>query len=201
MVMRLAFSVAVNRDPEILLIDEILAVGDAAFQTKCIEKVHEFRNAGKTLLCVSHSNMIRQLCDHAIWLDHGELILSGAVADVAEAYAGRQAAHAECKESLAGNTHRYAGRSRNCRSCCAVRIIRRHGGNSWRSRGSWKRPCRTSKPARSRRSGITPSSSGGCWTLRIAGSCALCSGPAGFWGTGRGAWANYCCILLCIRSI
>jgi ABC-type polysaccharide/polyol phosphate transport system ATPase subunit len=94
MVMRLAFSVAVNRDPEILLIDEILAVGDAAFQTKCIEKVHEFRNAGKTLLCVSHSNMIRQLCDRAIWLDHGELILSGAVADVAEAYAGRQAAHA-----------------------------------------------------------------------------------------------------------
>ena len=94
MVMRLAFSVAVNRDPEILLIDEILAVGDAAFQTKCIEKVHEFRNAGKTLLCVSHSNMIRQLCDRAIWLDHGELILSGAVPDVLEAYAGRQTATA-----------------------------------------------------------------------------------------------------------
>lgn len=94
MVMRLAFSVAINRDPEILLIDEILAVGDAAFQAKCIEKVHEFRNAGKTLLCVSHSNMIRQLCDRAIWLDHGELILSGAVADVLEAYAGRQTAPA-----------------------------------------------------------------------------------------------------------
>ena len=83
--MRLAFSVAINRDPEILPIDEILAVGDAAFQAKCIEKVHEFRNAGKTLLCVSHSNMIRQLCDRAIWLDHGELILSGAVPDVLEA--------------------------------------------------------------------------------------------------------------------
>jgi lipopolysaccharide transport system ATP-binding protein len=94
MVMRLAFSVAINRDPEILLVDEILAVGDAAFQAKCIEKVHEFRNAGKTLLCVSHSNMIRQLCDRAIWLDHGELILSGAVGDVLEAYAGRQTAPA-----------------------------------------------------------------------------------------------------------
>ena len=94
MVMRLAFSVAVNRNPEILLIDEVLAVGDAAFQAKCIEKVHEFRNAGKTLLCVSHSNMIRQLCDRAIWLDHGELVLSGAVADVLEAYAGRQTAPA-----------------------------------------------------------------------------------------------------------
>jgi len=94
MVMRLAFSVAINRDPEILLIDEILAVGDAAFQAKCIEKVHEFRNAGKTLLCVSHSSMIRQLCDRAIWLDHGELILSGAVADVMEAYTGRRTATA-----------------------------------------------------------------------------------------------------------
>jgi ABC-type polysaccharide/polyol phosphate transport system ATPase subunit len=94
MIMRLAFSVAINRDPEILLIDEILAVGDAAFQAKCIAKVHEFRNAGKTLLCVSHSNMIRELCDRAIWLDHGELILNGAVGDVLEAYAGRQTAPA-----------------------------------------------------------------------------------------------------------
>jgi len=94
MVMRLAFSVAINRDPEVLLIDEILAVGDAAFQAKCIEKVHEFRNAGKTLLCVSHSNLIRQLCDRAIWLDHGELLLSGTVTDVLEAYAGRQTATA-----------------------------------------------------------------------------------------------------------
>jgi ABC-type polysaccharide/polyol phosphate transport system ATPase subunit len=94
MMMRLAFSVAIHRDPEVLLIDEVLAVGDAAFQTKCIEKIHEFRNAGKTLLCVSHTTMIRQLCDRAIWLDHGELILSGAVADVLEAYAGRQTAPA-----------------------------------------------------------------------------------------------------------
>jgi ABC-type polysaccharide/polyol phosphate transport system ATPase subunit len=94
MMMRLAFSVAINRDPEVLLIDEILAVGDAAFQAKCIEKIHEFRNAGKTLLCVSHSTMIGQLCDRAIWLDHGELMLSGTVADVMEAYAGRQTAPA-----------------------------------------------------------------------------------------------------------
>ncbi len=94
MVMRLAFSVAINRDPEILLIDEILAVGDAAFQAKCIEKIHEFRNAGKTLLCVSHTSLIRQLCDRAIWLDHGELMLSGPVDEVLEAYAGRQIAPA-----------------------------------------------------------------------------------------------------------
>lgn len=94
MMMRLAFSVAVNRDPEILLVDEVLAVGDAAFQAKCVEKIHEFRNAGKSLLCVSHTSVIQQLCDRAIWLDHGELILSGSVTDVLEAYAGRQTAPA-----------------------------------------------------------------------------------------------------------
>jgi len=94
MVMRLAFSVAINRDPEVLLIDEVLAVGDAAFQAKCIERIHELRNSGKTLLCVSHTPMIGKLCDRAIWLDHGELILSGPVGDVLEAYAGRRTAHA-----------------------------------------------------------------------------------------------------------
>lgn len=92
MVMRLAFSVAINRDPDILLIDEVLAVGDSAFQAKCFQKIHEFRNAGKTLLFVSHTSMIQQLCDRAIWLDHGELILSGPVSDVLAAYAGRQTA-------------------------------------------------------------------------------------------------------------
>jgi lipopolysaccharide transport system ATP-binding protein len=96
MVMRLAFSVAVNTDPEILLIDEVLAVGDTVFQAKCFDKLHEFRNAGKTLLCVSHAaTVIRQLCDRAIWLDHGELVMSGSSADVAEAYAGCQSATAK----------------------------------------------------------------------------------------------------------
>ena len=95
MVMRLAFSVAIHTAPEVLLIDEVLAVGDAAFQAKCFEKLHEFRNAGKTLLCVSHATpIIQTLCDRALWLDHGELILSGSVADVSAAYAGQQTATA-----------------------------------------------------------------------------------------------------------
>jgi lipopolysaccharide transport system ATP-binding protein len=94
MTMRLAFSVAINRDPEVLLIDEVLAVGDAAFQAKCVEKIHDFRRAGKTLLFVSHSSMVKQLCDRALWLDHGELILSGPVTEVSTAYAGRQTAPA-----------------------------------------------------------------------------------------------------------
>ena len=95
MVMRLAFSVAIHTAPEVLLIDEVLAVGDAAFQAKCFEKLHEFRRSGKTLLCVSHAApIIQQLCDRALWLDHGELILSGSVADVSAAYAGQPTATA-----------------------------------------------------------------------------------------------------------
>ncbi|MGA3017506.1 MAG: ABC transporter ATP-binding protein [Bryobacteraceae bacterium] len=88
MIMRLAFSVAINMDPEILLIDEVLAVGDQAFQAKCFERIHQFRHAGKTLLCVSHAaGIVQELCDRAIWLDHGELMMSGRIRDVIEAYA------------------------------------------------------------------------------------------------------------------
>ena len=73
MIMRLAFSVAINMDPEVLLVDEVLAVGDTAFQEKCFERVRQVRHAGKTLMCVSHSTgMVQEMCDRAIWLDHGE---------------------------------------------------------------------------------------------------------------------------------
>lgn len=89
MVMRLAFSVAINMDPDVLLVDEILAVGDASFQEKCFRKVHEFRDSGRSLLCVSHAaGMVQQLCDKAIWLDHGEMVMSGTINEVLSAYAG-----------------------------------------------------------------------------------------------------------------
>jgi ABC-type polysaccharide/polyol phosphate transport system ATPase subunit len=92
MVLRLAFSVAINMDPEILIVDEVLSVGDSNFQTKCYERVTDLRNAGKTILAVSHaSQMIQQLCKRAIWLDAGELVMSGTVRDVMEAYAGSRA--------------------------------------------------------------------------------------------------------------
>jgi ABC-type polysaccharide/polyol phosphate transport system ATPase subunit len=92
MTMRLAFSVAINMDPDVLLVDEILAVGDAGFQEKCFQKVHEFRNSGRSLLCVSHApGMVQQLCDKAIWLDHGEMVMGGAIGDVLQAYNGHGA--------------------------------------------------------------------------------------------------------------
>jgi ABC-type polysaccharide/polyol phosphate transport system ATPase subunit len=90
MQMRLAFSVAINMDPDLLLVDEVLAVGDAAFQEKCFQRIREFRRSGKSLLCVSHaSGMVQELCDQAIWLDHGEIVMSGPIAEVMEGYNGR----------------------------------------------------------------------------------------------------------------
>jgi homopolymeric O-antigen transport system ATP-binding protein len=89
MLMRLAFSVAIHVDPEILIIDEVLAVGDQNFQMKCFERIHNFKRAGKTLLFVSHVvPMIRELCDHALWLDHGEAVLMGSPDTVLEGYSG-----------------------------------------------------------------------------------------------------------------
>ncbi len=90
MVLRLAFAVAVNLSPDVLLIDEILAVGDQAFQTKCLERIHMLRGAGKTLLCVSHATgLLLQFCDRGIWLDHGQLVMQGEIHHVIEAYEGR----------------------------------------------------------------------------------------------------------------
>lgn len=90
MVMRLAFAVAVHLDPELLIIDEVLAVGDHAFQAKCAEKIHELKNNGTTLLCVSHATgSVQTLCSRALWLDHGELVMDGPVSEVVDAYEGR----------------------------------------------------------------------------------------------------------------
>ena len=87
MMMRLAFSVAINMDPDVLLVDEILAVGDAAFQDKCFHRINHFRNSGKTLLCVSHAaGTVEKLCDHALWLNHGAMVMSGPISEVLDAY-------------------------------------------------------------------------------------------------------------------
>jgi ABC-type polysaccharide/polyol phosphate transport system ATPase subunit len=92
MVMRLAFSVAVHTDPDILIIDEILTVGDQSFGAKCFERIMQFKRAGKTLLFVSHvPDMVRQLCDRTLWLDHGEVMFMGAPDETLRAYSGEVA--------------------------------------------------------------------------------------------------------------
>jgi|SRR5580658_8001891 ABC-type polysaccharide/polyol phosphate transport system ATPase subunit len=90
MVMRLAFSVAIQCEPDILLIDEILAVGDASFQAKSKAALVSFRRAGKSMLFVSHSpGSVREMCDRALWIDHGSVVMDGHVEAVLEAYEGR----------------------------------------------------------------------------------------------------------------
>jgi ABC-type polysaccharide/polyol phosphate transport system ATPase subunit len=90
MIMRLAFSVAIQCNPDILLIDEVMAVGDASFQEKSKDALVAFRRAGKSMLFVSHSaGDVRGMCDRAIWIDHGAVMLDGSVSEVLDAYQGR----------------------------------------------------------------------------------------------------------------
>lgn len=87
MYMRLAFAVAINVDADILLIDEILAVGDAAFQAKCFEKLHEIKRKGTTIVIVSHSmGQIEQICDKSIWIHEGKIRKIGEPKIVDEEY-------------------------------------------------------------------------------------------------------------------
>ena len=87
MYMRLAFSVAINVDAEILLIDEILAVGDQHFQAKCFAKLEELSKSNMTIVIVSHSlGSIRKLCNRAIWINNGEVAMDGEADKVIETY-------------------------------------------------------------------------------------------------------------------
>ena len=87
MYMRLAFSVAINVDAEILLIDEILAVGDQHFQDKCFQKLSALKNSGKTIVIVSHSlDSIKKICNRAIWIYNGEVYRDGDTATVIDEY-------------------------------------------------------------------------------------------------------------------
>ena len=87
MYMRLAFSVAINVQAEILLIDEILAVGDQHFQDKCFNKLIELKNAGKTIVIVTHSmDQVRRFCNRAVWLYKGEIRKDGPVEEVLSEY-------------------------------------------------------------------------------------------------------------------
>ncbi len=87
MIMRLAFSIASMVDPDILIVDEILAVGDAAFQEKSFARMTELMSQGTTVLLVSHSiDQIRRLCDRVIWLDHGKIMAQGETQKICDAY-------------------------------------------------------------------------------------------------------------------
>jgi len=85
---RMAFALATVVEPDILIVDEVLSVGDAAFQRKCVNRIHEMLEHGTTLLLVSHdSSMVESLCEKALWLRHGETVMIGNAKEVCDAYA------------------------------------------------------------------------------------------------------------------
>ncbi len=94
MYIRLAFAIAAHLDPEVLIVDEVLAVGDAAFQKKCLGKIGNFAHAGRTVLFVSHNlDTVRSLCERCVWMKGGNVYKDGNVDDVAEAYFGEMIAN------------------------------------------------------------------------------------------------------------
>jgi ABC-type polysaccharide/polyol phosphate transport system ATPase subunit len=87
MYMRLGFAVAIHVDPDVLLVDEVLAVGDEGFTHKCLDKFGEFKRRGKTILLVTHSlSLVEKFCDEALWLDHGSVRAVGDTRRVVDAY-------------------------------------------------------------------------------------------------------------------
>ena len=86
MMARLGFSIAISMESEIMLIDEILAVGDMAFQQKCYDKLSQLRAKGLTFLIVSHSSAVKKLCDRAIWIERGHVVEDGPAEETFEHY-------------------------------------------------------------------------------------------------------------------
>ncbi len=106
MYVRLGFAVAVNTDPDVLLVDEVLAVGDEAFAHRCLRRIEEFLAAGKTLLLVSHSlDLVEGVCDRVLWLDNGRQRLVGEPRRVIDAYR-QEVAEREGEEHLAAKRQR-----------------------------------------------------------------------------------------------
>jgi ABC-type polysaccharide/polyol phosphate transport system ATPase subunit len=88
MVARLGFAIATDVDPDVLLLDEVLSVGDVGFQEKCMERMSTFRRKGVTFILVSHAlPTVRELCQRAIWIDGGRVVMDGPSAEVTQAYA------------------------------------------------------------------------------------------------------------------
>src|SRR3546814_15026027 len=121
---RLAFAFAINATPEILVVDEALSVGDEAFQRKCFARIDQIRDAGATVLFVSHSaGTVLDLCDRAVLLDHGELLARGTPRNIVSRYQKLLYAPADAVERIRaqirednaeGQIGRAAGRERRC---------------------------------------------------------------------------------------
>jgi ABC-2 type transport system ATP-binding protein len=159
MYVRLGFAVATNVDPDVLLIDEVLAVGDEAFQRKCLNRIRQFQREGRTMMFVSHSpELVRQICDRAVVLDHGQMIDIGPPGEAIRTF----------RESLMRGTQGPSAPRRGPRR-------RRRPSSTWTRAGAGSRRRSAARP-----STWPPSRSGspGCgWTTRSPTS-ATTSSPA-----------------------
>ncbi len=99
MFVRLGFAIAINVDPDILIIDEVLAVGDEAFQRKCLEKIDSIRESGRTIIFVTHNvDVTKEICDYVVMLDHGKIIKEGDPKDVVNFYHAFMEKEGEARE-------------------------------------------------------------------------------------------------------
>ena len=139
MIVRLGFAVAISIEPDVLLVDEVLAVGDERFQQKCLERVGQLQQEGRTIVVVSHApDMMRELCDVILVLDHGNVVAFGKPGEAIRAFreglletpglAGAEAGAAA--ESPPGRDHRGVGRLPRCRGA----TLRDHGRTPHRAR-------------------------------------------------------------------
>ncbi len=109
MYVRLGFAVAVNLDPDILLVDEVLAVGDEVFQLKCINRVKQFQREGRTIVFVTHAaDTVREICDRALVLDHGELVADGAPGESIRIFREHLHGHLDDKSAFVPTTESLA---------------------------------------------------------------------------------------------
>jgi ABC-2 type transport system ATP-binding protein len=142
MYVRLGFSVAINVDPEVLLVDEVLAVGDEAFQRKCSEKFADLKYDGKTIVLVSHSmHSVQNICDRVAWFEHGKLLGIGEPREIIEEYTSTVQVDRETDEG--GHKRWGSGEVK----VSHVELIDHHGGATTRLRAGERATIRISYDA------------------------------------------------------
>ena len=147
MYMRLGFAVAINVDPDVLLVDEVLAVGDEAFTHKCLDKFAEFRRRGKTILLVTHSlNLVERFCDEVLWLDSGQRARRGRPA-ARRVGATSPTSRRPRKRSSSRTTRRRRGRRRGAADRSATRRRRARRPDARRGRQAAGDPTSTRRGA------------------------------------------------------
>ena len=151
MFLRLGFAVAAHLEPDVLLVDEVLAVGDAAFQKKCLNAMDEMRRGGRTVVFVSHNMAaVENLCSRAVWIDAGQVRQDGKPREVIEAYLATSAEASRLERRLqtvqtAAATATYGSRSSSSLATTAGRYVpaqrrSRNPAASLRCRGPVSRP-------------------------------------------------------------